>query len=79
MNRQGQNDRYPWSNVIWDISVVAWLNNPEWVPSEIVPSPVLTADMHWKSAPGRHNIRVANNVNRDAIFNDLFTRLSRLK
>jgi len=79
MNRQGQNDQYPWSKVIWDISVVAWLNNPEWVPSEIVPSPVLTDDMHWKSAPGRHNIRVANNVNRDAVFNDLFTRLSRLK
>jgi purine nucleosidase len=79
MNRQGQNEGFPWSKVIWDISAVAWLNNPEWVPSEIAPSPVLTDDMHWESASGRHNIRVATNVDRDAVFNDLFSRLSRLK
>jgi len=40
---------------------------------------VLTDDMHWESASGRHNIRVATNVDRDAVFNDLFSRLSRLK
>ena len=79
MNRQGQNEGFPWSKVIWDISAVAWLNNPEWVPSEIAPSPVLTDDMRWESASGRHNIRVATNVDRDAVFNDLFSRLSRLK
>ena len=76
--KQGQGQDFPWSKVIWDISAVAWLKNPEWVPSQIVPSPVLTDDMHWQSATGRHNIRVANNVDRDAIFNDLFSRLSRL-
>jgi len=27
---------------------------------------------------GRHNIRVANNVDRDAVFNDLFARLAGL-
>ena len=79
MNNQGRDPGFPWSKVIWDISAVAWLNNPEWVPSEIVPSPVLTDDMRWESAAGRHNIRVATNVNRDAIFNDLFFRLSGLK
>ena len=79
MNRRGQKEGFPWSKVIWDISAVAWLNNPEWVPSEIVPSPVLTDDMRWESASGRHDIRVATNVDRDAVFNDLFSRLSRLK
>ncbi len=79
MNNQGRDQGFPWSKVIWDISAVAWLNNPEWVPSEIVPSPVLTDDMHWESASGRHNIRVGTNVDRDAVFNDLFSRLSRLK
>ena len=79
MNRQGRNEGFPWSKVIWDISAVAWLNNPEWVPSQIAPSPVLTDDMHWESAAGRHNIRVATNVDRDAVFNDLFSRMSRLK
>ena len=79
MNRQGQNKGYPWSKVIWDISAVAWLNDPEWVPSQIAPSPVLTDDMHWESAAGRHNIRLATNVDRDAVFNDLFSRMSRIK
>ncbi|HUR32494.1 MAG TPA: nucleoside hydrolase [Vicinamibacterales bacterium] len=69
---------FPWSKVIWDISAVAWLKNPAWVPSRIVPSPVLTEDMHWQNAAGRHNIRVATSVDRDAIFNDVFSRLSRL-
>ncbi len=76
---KGRNEGFPYSKVIWDISAIAWLNNPDWVPSEIVPSPVLTDDMHWESAAGRHNVRVATNVNRDEVFNDLFTRLSRLK
>jgi inosine-uridine nucleoside N-ribohydrolase len=76
--KQDQGRDFPWSKVIWDISAVAWLKNPEWVPSRIVPSPVLTDDMHWQSAPGRHNIRVATTVDRDAIFNDVFSRLSRL-
>jgi hypothetical protein len=78
MNNRGQNEGFPWSKVIWDISAVAWLNNPEWVPSDIMPSPVLTDDMRWDRATGRHNIRVANNVDRDAVFNDLFPRLAGL-
>ena len=78
MNNQGRGSRFPWSKVIWDISAVAWLNNPAWVPSDIVPSPVLTEDMRWDRATGRHNIRVANNVDRDAVFNDLFARLAGL-
>ena len=79
VHTKGRNEGYPWSKVIWDISAVAWLNKPEWIPSEVVPSPVLTDDMRWETAPGRHNIRVATNVNRDAVFNDLFFRMSRFK
>ena len=75
---KGRNRGFPYSKVIWDISAIAWLNTPEWAPSEIVPSPVLTRDMRWESAAGRHNIRVANHVNRDAVFNDLFRRLASL-
>lgn len=77
-NRQRLGENYPWSKVIWDISTVAWLNNPAWAPSDIVPSPVLTDDMRWQTAPNRHNIRVANNINRDAVFNDLFGRFAEM-
>jgi len=78
-NRQDRNPRFPWSKVIWDISAVAWLHNPEWVPSEIVAtSPVLTDDMRLSGGEGRHNVRVANNVDRDSVFDDLFPRLAGL-
>lgn len=76
MNRRGYEDGYPYSKVIWDISAIAWLNNPEWAPSEILPSPILTDDMRWEQGTNRHNIRMANNINRDAVFNDVFTRLA---
>ena len=79
LRTKGRNREFPYSKVIWDISAIAWLNDPDWVPSEIVPSPVLTDDMRWEAAPGRHNIRVANNVNRDAVFNDVFSRFSNLR
>ena len=44
-----------------------------------MPSPVLTDDLRWESGTGRHDIRVANNVNRDEVFNDLFNRLATLE
>ena len=65
--------------MIWDISAVAWLNNPKWVPSEIASSPVLTDDMRWERREGRQNFRVATDISRDDVFNDLFFRLSRVK
>lgn len=74
-----RNRGFPYSKVIWDISAIAWLNNSDWVPSEIVPSPVLTDDMRWETSSGRHNIRVANNCHRDLVFNDVFSRLARLR
>lgn len=67
---------YPWSKVIWDISAVAWIVEPRWAPSELVPSPVLTDDFRWKRGAGRHAIRVVTNVFRDPVFYDLFEKLA---
>ena len=68
---------FPYSKVIWDISTVAWLIEPKWVPSRIVPSPGLTDDMKYESRPGRHPVRLAFHADRDQIFNDLFLKLAR--
>lgn len=67
---------YTWSKVIWDISAVAWITNPEWIPSALVPSPILTEDMKWRKQAGRHTIRVATNALRDPVFYDLFSKLA---
>jgi inosine-uridine nucleoside N-ribohydrolase len=68
---------FPWSKVIWDISAVAWLIEPKWIPSKVVSSPEITDDFKYRAVPGRHPVRVAMDVDRDAIFNDLFQKLAR--
>ncbi len=76
---KGKPQPYPWSKVIWDISTVAWVINPQWLPAALVPSPVLTDDFKWRKQPGRHTIRVATNALRDPVFYDLFTKLAKVR
>jgi inosine-uridine nucleoside N-ribohydrolase len=70
-------DHFAWSKVIWDISTIGYLNNPDWVPSEVRPSPVLLDNATWGAEdPSRHPYRVAVDVRRDEVFGDLFRKLS---
>jgi len=69
-------DHFAWSKVIWDIAATGWLVNPEWVPTELAPSPILTDDVEWRHAADRHEIRVGTFVRRDGIFRDLFAKLA---
>lgn len=68
-----------WSKVIWDVTAVAWLVNPSWLPTNIEHSPVLTDQVTYSIDHTRHFIRMATSVNRDAIFRDLFAKLTGLK
>jgi purine nucleosidase len=71
--------REAWSKVIWDVTAVAWLINPSWMPTDLVHSPVLTDQVTYSTDRSRHFIRMATSVNRDAIFRDLFGKLSGLR
>ncbi len=72
----GEPGRKPYSWVIWDVINIAWMINPEWVPSELVRTPHLMADMRWQAAPQRHLMREAYAVQRDVIFQDFFGKLA---
>lgn len=72
------NDHFAWSKVIWDIAVVAWLINPAWVPTRLVHAPLLTNSITYSSDDGRPFMRVAVHVNRDPVFRDIFTKISKL-
>lgn len=61
--------------VIWDIINIAWLINPDWVPSDLRQSPRLDDDWLWQHSGARHLMREAHDVNRDAIFRDLYLKL----
>jgi len=66
-----------WSKVIWDVTAVAWLVNPSWLPTNLEHSPVLTDQVTYSMDHSRHFIRMATSVNRDVIFRDLFRKLTR--
>jgi len=69
-------DHFAYSKVIWDIASVAYVNNPDWVPTELCSSPVLRDDVTWgPNDPSRHLIRIAQDVHRDRVFADLFRKL----
>jgi len=70
------NDHFAYSRIIWDISTIAYLVNPDWVTTDIIHSPILTDQITWSVDTSRHFIRYASSVNRDGIFRDLFTKLT---
>jgi purine nucleosidase len=73
-------DHYARSKVLWDISAIAYLLEPEWVPSEVRPSPILRDDITWgPEDASRHPFRVATDLNRDKIYGDLFQKLAARK
>ncbi|MFW6290661.1 MAG: nucleoside hydrolase, partial [Mariniphaga sp.] len=70
----GGQDAY--SKVIWDVVAIAWLVNPDWISTNLVHSPVLTEQVTYSVDHSRHFIRMADELNRDAIFRDLFKKLA---
>lgn len=65
------------SRIIWDISVIGYLVNPNWCPSALAPTPFLTEALKWRQDPGRHLMRLCRFVYRDGIFGDMFHKLSK--
>jgi inosine-uridine nucleoside N-ribohydrolase len=66
-----------WSRIIWDISTVGYMMNPNWTTSQLRPSPVLKDDMTWKQDTDRHPIRLCHYVSRDQMFGDMFAKLEK--
>jgi hypothetical protein len=62
------------SKVIWDLAPVGWLLDSGWVRTSVAPSPILADECRWQYDAGRHPIRLAEQVDRDKVFADLFTK-----
>lgn len=62
--------------VIWDLINIAWLLNPDWVPSRLLPTPTLGDDQFWHN-DGKNNypMREAYEIDRDSIFRDFYSKL----
>ena len=66
----------PWTRAIWDVTAVAWLTG-NFTHSILVPSPIPEYDHHYGSDPTRHMINYVYHINRDALVQDMFERLSK--
>jgi purine nucleosidase len=74
--RDYRSDHFAWSKELWDVATIGFLINPDWVPTNLVHSPVVSDQLTWSIDQSRHLIREAFFVHRDPILRDLFTKLS---
>ncbi len=61
---------------IWDIAAIAALINSDWAPMDVIHSPILSERLTWGHDPGRHFIKSVRVLNRNAIFADLYHKIS---
>lgn len=66
-----------WSRVIWDVTAVGWLLNDDdcFMSWHLEHSPIPQYDNTWAFDKRRHFIAYVNEIHRDALFTDLFTKL----
>jgi Inosine-uridine preferring nucleoside hydrolase len=70
-------DHFGRSKEIWDMAPVAWLLDPDWAPTVLVPTPILTDQATWSVDRTRSPMRYATFVKRDPILRDFFSKLKR--
>lgn len=72
-------DHFAWNKEIWDVSAIAMLINPEWLPTKLVHTPMLTDDSYWAFDERRHMMREAYFCERNPIMKDLFSKLANME
>ncbi len=69
-------DHFAWAKVVWDLLPIAWLINAKTAPSRLLPTPVLSQEGNWSMDSRRPLMREITYVNRNAVFADLFRKLT---
>lgn len=64
-----------WSRVIWDVTAVAWLVDGKFMKDRLEHSPIPQYDNHYSFDARRHWIKYVYQIHRDALIEDLFTKL----
>ena len=61
--------------IVWDLINIAWLINRRWVPTRTVATPRLDGNLVWRPRADGPTMLEAIDINRDAVFHDLITKL----
>ena len=64
----------PWTRVIWDVTAVAWLlnENSRFMRDKLIHAPIPEYDKQYAFDETRHFIKYVYQIDRDALFEDLF-------
>ena len=67
-----------WSRVIWDVTTIGWLLNDgdRLEESRLINTPIPQYDHHWSFDCRRPLCRYVYHINRDALLDDLFEKIS---
>jgi inosine-uridine nucleoside N-ribohydrolase len=67
-----------WSRTIWDVTAIAWLLNDsgDLLMDKLIPTPIPEYDNYYAFDPRRPLCRYVYHINRDALFADLFKKLT---
>ncbi len=75
--RDHEADHFGYAKEIWDLAATAYLVNPAWVPTHVVPSPQLDVEtLTWVAEPAPQPVREATMAFRNPVFRDLFTKIA---
>ncbi len=66
-----------WTRVVWDVTAVAWLLDEDFVRSTIEHTPIPQYDSKYSFDNTRHFYRYIFEINRDALFSDMFEKLAK--
>lgn len=75
--KEYETDHVGWAKEIWDMAPVAWLIDPTWVPTVLMPTPILTDQVTYSVDRSRHVMRYATHVRRNPIMRDFIAKLER--
>ncbi len=63
------------NGTIYDIGGIGYVLHPEWYITRLIPTPVF--QYHWASNPQRPLMRICDHINRDALYMDMFNKLTK--
>jgi inosine-uridine nucleoside N-ribohydrolase len=68
-------DGKPWTRIIWDVTAVAWLIDGRFCNEYLAKSPIPEYDGYYAYSEHRHFMKYVYHINRDALVEDLFSKL----
>ena len=73
------NPNGPWSKPLWDVTAIGWLlnKNNRFMEQDILPCPIPEYDYHYSFDADRYPMAYVKTIKRDALYADLFAKLSR--